>query len=91
MHARTRRPCAPAGSLDAHTGQAELARTDTPKGLRLRFRADPAVAHELRTLAATENECCSWAAWSVEEAGAVVVLAVRAQGEAVAAARALFD
>jgi len=70
---------------------AELGRTDTDDGLRLRFRRDAEVEAELRALTAIENECCSWAMWSVQARDGEVVLAVRSAGEGVAAAQALFD
>jgi len=69
---------------------AELERTDTADGLRIRFRGDPAVENELRALTAIENECCSWAQWRVESANGDVTLAVSSTGEGVTAAQALF-
>ena len=70
---------------------AELGRTDTDDGLRLRFRRDASVEDELRALTAIEQVCCSWATWSVEASDGEVVLAVRSAGDGVAAAQALFD
>jgi hypothetical protein len=70
---------------------AELGRTDTDDGLRLRFRRDEEIETELRALTAIENECCSWANWSVEARDGEVVLAVSSAGDGVAAAQALFD
>jgi hypothetical protein len=61
------------------------ARKETADGLRLTFKDHPAVAAELRALVDIENECCSWAAWSVErdEDGALVMTA-RSRGEGIA-------
>jgi hypothetical protein len=68
---------------------AELERTDTADGLRIRFRGDQAVERELHALTAIENECCSWAQWRVETANGDVTLAVSSTGEGVNAAQAL--
>lgn len=46
--------------------RAMIERTETADGLRLSFRLEPGVEEELRRLVAAENECCSWAAWTVE-------------------------
>lgn len=59
-------------------------------GVRLRFRAGAGVAEELRRLAAIENECCSWASWSVRVEPGEAVLHVRSAGAGIAAARELF-
>ena len=61
------------------------ARKETADGLRLTFTDHPAVAAELQALVDVENDCCSWAAWSVErdEHGALVMTA-RSQGEGIA-------
>ncbi len=61
----------------------------TENGVRLRFRRLDAVEHELRDLAALERECCSFAAWSVSSQRGELVLEVSAQGDAVAAVRAM--
>jgi len=68
-----------------------LGRYETDDGLRLTFKDHPAVEAELQALVAVENECCSWAAWSVErsEDGALVA-AARSQGEGVAALHGMF-
>jgi hypothetical protein len=60
-------------------------------GVRLRFRADPGVAEELRRLTNVENTCCSWATWSVDAGDHEVVLEVRSTGSGVEAAQALFS
>ena len=68
-----------------------IARHETPDGLRLTFEDHPAVEAELQALVAVENDCCSWAAWTVErnETGALV-LAARAQGEGIATLHGMF-
>lgn len=52
-----------------------LGRRETEDGLRLSFRYHPAIREELESLVAVENECCSWAAWSVEREGDTLVMA----------------
>jgi hypothetical protein len=69
---------------------AELAVEMLDDGVRLRFRAGPGVAQELRRLTAIENECCSWAAWTVHEHTGEAILDVRSEGDGIAAVRALF-
>jgi len=68
-----------------------LGRYETDDGLRLTFKDHPAVEAELQALVAVENECCSWAAWSIErgEDGALV-MAARAQGDGIAALHGMF-
>ena len=68
-----------------------IARHETADGLRLTFKDHPAVEAELQALVAVENDCCSWAAWTVErnETGALV-LAARAQGEGIATLHGMF-
>jgi hypothetical protein len=63
------------------TNQAMTEREETASGLRLRFRAEPGVEKELRRLADAENQCCSWATWTVRTE---VVLEVRSAGEGIA-------
>jgi hypothetical protein len=67
-----------------------LNREKTPDGLRLAFVDRPAVERELRALVAVENGCCSWAAWSVERADGMLVMAARSKGAGIAALRAMF-
>lgn len=67
-----------------------LAREAAPDGLRLRFRADPGAAAELRELAAAERDCCAWADWSVETGDGEVTLVVRTARDGVAALHAMF-
>jgi len=66
-------------------------RNETADGLRLTFKEHPAVAGELQALVEVENECCTWAAWSVErsEDGALV-MAARSQGDGIAALHGMF-
>ena len=54
-----------------------LGRRETEDGLRLSFRSHPAIREELEALVAVENECCSWADWSVEDHHGVLVIAAR--------------
>ena len=68
-----------------------LGRHETDDGLRLTFRDHPAVEGELRALVAVENECCSWADWSVaRDAGRALVMAARSEGEGIAALHGMF-
>jgi len=60
-------------------------------GLRVTFKDHPAVAAELNALVAVENECCSWASWSVErDREGALVMAARSQGEGIATLHRLF-
>ncbi|MGH3205911.1 MAG: hypothetical protein ACRDOA_00500 [Streptosporangiaceae bacterium] len=65
--------------------------TQTSGGLRMSFRSDPEVEEELRRLVATENGCCSWAAWTVETAAGALVLDVRSTGPGVATLHSMFS
>jgi hypothetical protein len=68
-----------------------IARYATPDGMRLTFKDHPAVAAELQALVEVENDCCSWAAWSVEhDADGALVVAARSQGEGIATLHAMF-
>ena len=54
------------------------------RGLRLTFEDHPAIAAELQALVEVENQCCSWAAWSVERSeDGQLVMAARSQGEGI--------
>jgi hypothetical protein len=68
-----------------------IGRHESADGLRLTFKDHPAVMAELRALVEFENECCSWAAWSVErnEHG-MLVMAARSRGEGITALHGLF-
>jgi hypothetical protein len=67
-----------------------LGREKTSDGLRLKFADHPAVEGELRALVAVENDCCNWAAWSVERDRGVLVMAARSQGEGVTTLHGMF-
>jgi hypothetical protein len=71
----------------AASGQDRL---NTVNGIRLRFRADPGVAQEVRELVAVENDCCGWADWTVTDPGDVVDVVVVSTGEGVAALHGMF-
>ena len=65
-------------------------RERTDDGLRLLFADHPAVEQELQALVAVENDCCSWAAWSVERAEGFLVMAARSKGEGIATLHGMF-
>jgi hypothetical protein len=67
-----------------------LGRTETDDGLRLSFRYHAAIEEELQALVAVENECCSWASWTVERDDDVLVMAARSQGDGVATLHGMF-
>jgi hypothetical protein len=67
-----------------------LERIETDDGLRLSFRAHPAVERELRALVEVENECCSWADWSVARDDGVLTMSARSQGDGVATLHSMF-
>lgn len=68
-----------------------LARQETADGLRLTFTQHPAVVAELEALVQVENECCSWAAWSVEPEDAdTVAMVARSRGEGIATLHGMF-
>ena len=69
---------------------APTARIETDDGLRLVYADDPAVETELLELAAIENECCSWARWTVERREGELVLAARTDGHGVALLHTMF-
>jgi hypothetical protein len=68
-----------------------IARHETADGLRLTFKDHPAVAAELEALVQVENDCCSWAAWTVErsEDGALV-MAARSHSDGIATLHGMF-
>jgi hypothetical protein len=68
-----------------------IAREQTDDGLRLVFEDHPTIERELRTLVAVENDCCSWAAWSVEREEGVLVMAARSKGEGISTLHGMFD
>jgi hypothetical protein len=65
--------------------------TKTADGLRIAVRSDPGTESELRKLAAIENECCPWAAWTVETVAGAAVLEVRSAGEGIAVLHGMFS
>jgi len=68
-----------------------LGRYETDDGLRLTFKDHPAVQAELQALVAVENECCSWAAWSIERGkDGALVMAARSQDDGIAALHGMF-
>jgi hypothetical protein len=71
--------------------RAMTGRTDTDRGLRISFRAEPGAEQELRALASAENECCSWATWAVLTGDGALVLDVQAAGDGIAALHAMFS
>lgn len=70
--------------------RAMTERAETADGLRIRFRHEPGAEEELRELAAVENECCPWAAWTVEQEEGQIVLGVRSSGAGIAALHSMF-
>ena len=67
-----------------------LARVETGDGLQVTFKDHPAVERELRALVAVENDCCSWASWSVERREGVLVMAARSRGEGISTLHGMF-
>ena len=81
---------AQAGRWERLIARAMTECTQTADGLRLSFRPEPGVEEELRRLVAVENDCCSWAAWTVERVAEVPVLDVRSTGPGIATLHDLF-
>jgi hypothetical protein len=69
---------------------AVVGRTGTHDGVRLSFRSEPGTEDELRALVAAENECCSWATWTVDTSTGTTVLDVRSSGDGVATLYTMF-
>jgi hypothetical protein len=67
-----------------------LGRRETEDGLQISFRYHPAVREELDALVAVENDCCSWASWSVERDGDTLVMAARSTGMGVKTLHGMF-
>lgn len=65
-------------------------RVETDDGLRLLFDDHPAIETELDALVAVENECCSWASWTVVHQDGSLVMAVRSRGEGIATLHTMF-
>jgi hypothetical protein len=69
---------------------AELTRAATDQGIRVTFPADPETEAELLALVGVENECCSWARWTVTREDGTVVLDASSSGDGVEALHAMF-
>jgi hypothetical protein len=67
-----------------------IGRKKRDDGLQLSFKDHPAVEQELRALVAVENDCCSWASWSVERKEGALVVAARSKGEGVSTLHGMF-
>jgi hypothetical protein len=65
-------------------------REEVDDGLRLYFDDHPGIETELQELVAVENECCSWASWSVEREDGALVMAARSRGEGIATLHTMF-
>ena len=74
-------------NLGANFGRG---RETTDDGLRLLFENHTAVESELRALVAVENDCCSWAAWTVDRDDGALVMAVRSKGDGIATLHGMF-
>jgi len=71
--------------------RAMTGRAETTAGLSLCFRREPGAEEELRALAAAENECCPWAAWTVRaDAGQIVLDVQSASAEGIATLHGMF-
>ncbi len=79
-----------AGRWEQLAARAMTGRTETARGLRISFRAEPGAEEELRKLVAVENECCAWADWMVEAHGGQLVLDVRSHGDGIATLHSMF-
>jgi hypothetical protein len=66
------------------------ARIEADDGLRLTFPDEPAIEAELLALVAVENDCCSWATWTVERREDELVMAARSSGHGVAVLHSMF-
>jgi hypothetical protein len=67
-----------------------IARHETADGLRLTFKAHPAVEAELQALVDVENDCCSWAEWTVQRESGALTMEARSQGEGIATLHGMF-
>ena len=61
--------------------EAGLGRAESPDGLELRFRDEPAVERELRDLVAVESSCCAWARWELYRADGELLMRVTSASE----------
>jgi hypothetical protein len=69
---------------------AGTARVETENGLRLVFADKPGVVEEVRALVAVENECCSWARWTVSRQGDTLFMDARSRSEGITALHGMF-
>ena len=67
-----------------------IAREQTDDGLQLTFADHPAVEQELHALVAVENDCCSWASWSVDCEDGILVMVARSKGEGISTLPGMF-
>ena len=67
-----------------------LGREETVDGLLLSVRYHRQIQKELAALVAVENDCCSWAAWSVEREGDTLVMAARSREMGVTTLHGMF-
>ena len=81
---------AQAGRWERLMASAMTKRADTADGVRLSFRAETGTEEELCALVAVENECCAWAAWTVDTAEETITLDVRSAGDGVATLHGMF-
>lgn len=70
--------------------KALIERIETDRGIRISFRDEPGVADELRELVAVENECCSWARWTVEASAEEIVLDVSSTRDGIPVLHGMF-
>jgi hypothetical protein len=68
-----------------------IRREETDDGLRLEFKDHPTIEQELRALVAIENDCCSWASWSVERSNGVLVMTARSKSDGIATLHGMFN
>lgn len=67
-----------------------IARKQTDDGLQLTFKDHPAVEQELHALVAVENDCCSWASWSLDRENGILVVVARSKGEGISTLHGMF-
>ena len=71
-------------------GEAGTRLIETEDGVRVVFANQPGVTDELRALVAVENECCSWARWTVSFEGDAGLMDARARGDGIAILHDMF-
>lgn len=90
--------CSLAGSaLEARIAQWQalaaaslVARESTPRGVRLAFRPEEQVVHELVDLLDGERRCCGWAEWTLTSTAEAAVVEATAAPPRVQALHDLF-